>query len=76
MQMLRSLARVRGYGIRFIEGYGVAVLYSITPEEHIHITYKTPYTFYGTKPYKIKESVLESFVTGLVTVYLGPIYTI
>lgn len=30
----------------------------------------------GTRAYEIKESVLESFVTGLVTVYLGPIYTI
>ena len=76
MTMLRLLARVRGLGIRVIEGYGATVLYSITPREHTHITYKTPYTFYGTKPYKIKESVLESFVTSLVTVSEGPIYTI
>ncbi len=47
MTMLRLLARVRGYGIRVIEGYGATVLYSITPREHTHITYKTPYTFYG-----------------------------
>lgn len=34
MTMLRSLARVRGCGIRVVLGYGVAVLYSITPREH------------------------------------------
>ena len=51
----KILARVLGLGIRVIGGYGGTVLYGITTREHTHITYKTPYTFYGTKPYKKKK---------------------
>ena len=67
--MLIILAGVRGLGIRVIEGYGGTVLYSITPTLHTHIIQEAlPYKS-GTKPYKKKESVLESF-------YWGPIYTL
>jgi len=68
---------VRGIGNRVILGYGVAVLYSITPEEHNHqsnnittlyttiLPYNqlTPYP--GPRAYDIKESVLEGVVSGL-----------
>jgi hypothetical protein len=53
--MLRSLAGVRGLGIRVVLGYGGTVLYGITPTLHTHIIQEAlPYKS-GTKPYKKKK---------------------